>query len=92
MKKTLLKLPKTRRWPPVVNNSVQLTDAETTMIQEVVTRIVRRIVRREPNLLRRRVLKECIPTEAALAAAAEFGAIELRLRKKFSKNLQKLNI
>jgi len=79
------------RWKPLVDNSINLTDEENNLIYDAIDKVVRKIVRREKNPTKRRVLRHCIVLDAELSANAAFGEAEKRLwHRTIRENVKKI--
>lgn len=70
------------KWKKLVDASVNLTPGENRLLYDTIDNIVRKIVRREKNPLKRRILRQCIVSDAELSANAAFGEAEKRLWKR----------
>lgn len=67
------------KWKPLIDSSINLTDKETDLVHDAVDKVVRSIIKREKNPMKRRVLQHCIVLDAELSANAVFGEAEKRL-------------
>jgi hypothetical protein len=80
-----------KRLPIAIDSSIGLTSKEHNELVLAVMSIVRKIIRREKSVIKRRVLRDCISSTAETYANASFGAEENRIRRKYVKEYLKKN-